>query len=93
MAEKTILAEKPKELTNLARIGKLAEEPATAGEIKGLLASGGERLKDARNEHLALSSRFDLAYNAAHAFTACAFIAAGLFWTGARTFREDMATS
>jgi len=74
------LAEKPKELTNLARIGKLAEEPATAGEIKGLLASGGERLKDARNEHLALSSRFDLAYNAAHAFSLAA-----LRWHGYRS--------
>jgi hypothetical protein len=80
LAEKTILAEKPKELTNLARIGKLAEEPATAGEIKGLLASGGERLKDARNEHLALSSRFDLAYNAAHAFSLAA-----LRWHGYRS--------
>jgi MFS family permease len=26
-------------------------------------------------------------------FTSCAFIATGLFWTGARTFREDMATT
>lgn len=74
------MAEKPKELANLARIGKLAEEPATAGEIKGLLASGSERLKDARNEHLALSSRFDLAYNAAHAFSLAA-----LRWHGYRS--------
>lgn len=74
------MAEKPRELANLARIGKLAEEPATAGEIKGLLTSGGERLKDARNEHLALSSRFDLAYNAAHAFSLAA-----LRWHGYRS--------
>lgn len=74
------MAEKPKELANLARIGKLAEEPATAGEIEGLLVSGNERLKDARNEHLALSSRFDLAYNAAHAFSLAA-----LRWHGYRS--------
>lgn len=74
------MAEKPKELANLARIGKLAEEPGTAGEIKGLLVSGAERLKDARNERLALSSRFDLAYNAAHAFSLAA-----LRWHGYRS--------
>ena len=48
------MADKSKELANLARIGKLAAEPGTAGEIKGLLASGSERLTDARNESLAL---------------------------------------
>jgi len=61
------LSEISKELENLARIGKLAREPGTRGEIAGLLTSGAERLADARNEGLALSSRFDLAYNAAHA--------------------------
>lgn len=68
-------------LANLARIGKLAAEPGTAAEIAGLLASGKERLNDARNEGLALSSRFDLAYNAAHAFSLAA-----LRWHG---FRSD----
>lgn len=63
------MPEKPEGLANLARIGKLTAEPGTAGEIKGLLTSGSERLADARNEGLALSSRFDLAYNAAHAFS------------------------
>ena len=33
------------------------------------MSSGNERLSDARNRNLALSSRFDLAYNAAHAFS------------------------
>ena len=47
------MPEKSKELANLARIGKLAPEPGTPGEIKGLLASGSERLADARNEGLA----------------------------------------
>ncbi len=74
------MTEKAKELANLARIGKLAIEPGTRGEINGLLTSGGERLADARNEGLALSSRFDLAYNAAHAFSLAA-----LRWHGYRS--------
>jgi hypothetical protein len=56
----------------IVRIGKLAVEPGTRGEIDGLLKSGKERLADTRNEGLALSSRFDLAYNAAHAFSLAA---------------------
>ncbi len=74
------MAEKSRELANLARIGKLAVEPGTGGEIKGLLISGTERLADARKEVLALSSRFDLAYNAAHAFSLAA-----LRWHGYRS--------
>jgi hypothetical protein len=74
------LAEISKELANLERIGKLAPEPGTRGEIAGLLTSGAERLADARNEGLALSSRFDLAYNAAHAFSLAA-----LRWHGYRS--------
>jgi len=74
------LLKKSKELANLARIGKLTVEAGTAGEISGLLTSGSERLADARNEGLALSSRFDLAYNAAHAFSLAA-----LRWHGYRS--------
>lgn len=74
------MPEKSKELANLARIGKLKEEPGTPSEIKGLLTSGTERLADARNESLALSSRFDLAYNAAHSFSLAA-----LRWHGYRS--------
>jgi hypothetical protein len=74
------LADISKELANLERIGKLAPEPGTRGEIAGLLTSGAERLADARNEGLALSSRFDLAYNAAHAFSLAA-----LRWRGYRS--------
>lgn len=74
------MAEKSKELANLTRIGKLAVKLGTRGEIKGLLTSGTERLADARNESLALSSRFDLAYNAAHAFSLAA-----LRWHGYRS--------
>ena len=74
------MAETSKELASLARIGKLAVEPGTPGEINGLLTSGSERLADARNEDLALSSRFDLAYNAAHSFSLAA-----LRWHGYRS--------
>ncbi|MBI3771966.1 MAG: hypothetical protein HY272_04620 [Gammaproteobacteria bacterium] len=74
------MAEKSKELGNLARIGKLVAEPGAPTEIKGLVTSGSERLKDARNTNLALSSRFDLAYNAAHAFSLAA-----LRWHGYRS--------
>jgi hypothetical protein len=45
----------------------LSKEPADPGEFGGLKASGLERLADAENSTLSLTSRFDLAYNAAHA--------------------------
>ena len=55
-------------LNNLSGSGKpLQAEPPDADELAGLLRSGQARLQDARNEALALESRFDLAYNAAHA--------------------------
>ena len=56
------------ELENLSGPGKpLKAEPPDANEIAGLLRTGLARLGDARNASLALESRFDLAYNAAHA--------------------------
>lgn len=55
-------------LENLCGPGKpLTAEPADAKEITDLKRSGLARLKDAKNKSLALESRFDLAYNAAHA--------------------------
>ena len=58
----------PNPLDNLCGPGKpLKAEPLDAGEIAGLLRTGVARLLDARNATLALESRFDLAYNAAHA--------------------------
>jgi len=55
-------------LESLAGTGKpLAAEPMDAAEFAGLLRSGRARLVDARNASLALESRLDLAYNAAHA--------------------------
>lgn len=74
------MPEPSKELANLARIGKLAVEPGARSEVNGLVTSGTERLADARNEGLALSSRFDLAYNAAHSFSLAA-----LRWHGYRS--------
>ena len=55
-------------LENLTGAGKpLAAEPPDAKEYEGLKRSGKVRLQDARNQQLTLESRFDLAYNAAHA--------------------------
>jgi hypothetical protein len=55
-------------LENLAGPGKsLRTEPPDEAEINGLIRSGKARLKDASNPQLSLESRFDLAYNAAHA--------------------------
>jgi len=55
-------------LDNLTGPGKpLKAEPPDASEFEGLKRSGLARLKDARNKTLSLESRFDLAYNAAHA--------------------------
>lgn len=60
-------------LENLAGPGKsLTAEPAEEQEIAGLIRSGRARLKDAHNKSLALESRFDLAYNAAHALSLAA---------------------
>jgi len=55
-------------LENLCGAGKpLKAESPDANEIEGLLRTGKARLLDSRNRDLALESRFDLAYNAAHA--------------------------
>ena len=67
------------ELDNLAKVGQLKVEPRTRAEFDGLVASAGKRLADARNETLSSESRFDLAYNAAHAFSLAA-----LRWNGYR---------
>jgi hypothetical protein len=42
-------------------------EPPDQAEFDGLVRSGRVRLKDAQNVRNAIESRFDLAYNAAHA--------------------------
>ncbi len=65
------------QLDNLARIGQLKIEPAAAVELSGLLRSGSRRLADAEHAGLSLESRFDLAYNAAHALALAALRAKG----------------
>ena len=62
----------PKQLDNLVKVGKLKEEPPTQVELDGFLYAGSAKLKDAENATLALESRFDLAYNAAHALALAA---------------------
>ena len=55
-------------LLNLSGPAKpLKAEPSDAAESAGLLRTGRARLHDAANPSLSLESRFDLAYNAAHA--------------------------
>ena len=55
-------------LEELTGPGKsLKSEPRDADEFNGLVESANVRLRDAQNTKLALESRFDLAYNAAHA--------------------------
>ncbi len=55
-------------LENLSGPGRaLKAEAPDDNETAGLIRTGTARLADARNAALALESRFDLAYNAAHA--------------------------
>ena len=65
------------ELERLASLGHLKREPASEREIAGLLRVGRARLSDSRRTDLALESRFDLAYNAAHALALAALRRAG----------------
>ena len=66
---------------NLTGPGKpLRVEPPDVKEFEGLQRMGLARLKDAQQATLALESRFDLAYNAAHALCLAA-----LRWHGYRS--------
>ena len=64
-------------LENLVKIRQLKAEPASKEEIAGLERSGVARLEDSKNTDLNKQSRFDLAYNAAHALSLAALRAAG----------------
>lgn len=57
----------PNRLENLARTGELIAEPPHGPDLARLLASAKARLDDAHNSDNSFDSRFDLAYNAAHA--------------------------
>lgn len=59
-------------LENLFRINQLKAEPPDQREFDGLLRSARARLNDAKNDSLSPDSRFDLAYNAAHALALAA---------------------
>ena len=64
-------------LDNLVARGLLKPEASTTDEVAGLIRSGATRLADAKNEDLSLESRFDLAYNAAHALSLAGLRIAG----------------
>lgn len=68
------------ELDNLVRTGQLKKEPGDQTEFDGLVLLGRAKLKDAANRALSPESRFDLACNAAHAFSLAA-----LRWHGYRS--------
>ena len=74
-----------RELHNLTRVGQLKAEAGTQVEFDGLMHSGRVRLHDAKNTSNSLESRFDLAYNAAHALSLAA-----LRWHGYRTENRYM---
>ena len=58
-----------KELENLVQIGSLKPSSVAKKDISTLIQSGLARLEDAKNKKLRIDSRFDLAYNAAHALS------------------------
>ncbi len=57
--------------------GPLQKEAPDAKEFAGLLQSGSTRLTDAQRSENSLESRFDLAYNAAHALCLAALRRSG----------------
>lgn len=65
------------ELERLVAIGQLDRLPSSEHEVSQLIRSGAHRLADARNTSLAVESRFDLAYNAAHALALATLRRAG----------------
>jgi hypothetical protein len=70
----------PSALENLCAPNRpLKAEVSDAREFAGLVRAAESRLNDAKNRALALESRFDLAYNAAHGLCLAA-----LRWHGYR---------
>jgi len=67
-------------LENLVQSGHLKREPGDRREFDGLVRSARARLADARKHDLSIESRFDLAYNSAHALALAA-----LRWHGYRS--------
>ena len=69
--------DKHQNLENLLHSGGLKTEPPDRQECEGLMRSAVDRLKDAQTTSLSFSSRFDLAYNAAHALALTALRLSG----------------
>jgi hypothetical protein len=67
-------------LENLVKSGQLKREEGDQREFDGLVRSARARLIDARKHALSIESRFDLAYNSAHALSLAA-----LRWHGYRS--------
>lgn len=64
-------------LDNLVKIGKLKVGPSSDAEITGLVQRGLVKIEDYKRLDLSADSRFDLAYNAAHALCLAALRQAG----------------
>ena len=64
-------------LDNLVKTGGLKAGLATDGEVRGLVDRGLVKLTDCKQANLSTDSRFDLAYNAAHALCLAALRHAG----------------
>jgi hypothetical protein len=64
-------------LDNLVKIGQLKAGPSTDDEINGLIRRGLIKIADYKRADLSVDSRFDLAYNAAHALCLAALRRAG----------------
>lgn len=60
------------QLENLVKAKKLKAEPPDRKEFEGLVRLGRLKLGDAQQSQLSYESRFDLAYNAAHALALAA---------------------
>lgn len=67
-------------LENLLKTGKLKADQVSQAEFDGMVLSGDRRLADAKHDSLSMASRFDLAYNASHAFALAA-----MRWHGYRS--------
>jgi len=67
----------PSPLDNLVSGGSVHREVPDTAEYEGLVRSGRIRLSDAESTSNALESRFDLAYNAAHALCLAALRRSG----------------
>ncbi|WP_339477545.1 MULTISPECIES: hypothetical protein [unclassified Pseudomonas] len=69
--------DKHQSLENLLHSGSLKAEPPDRQECEGLMRSATDRLEDAQTTSLSFASRFDLAYNAAHALALTALRLSG----------------